>query len=252
MTDKHFAPVISIITVCYNAEKYIEATIKSVLAQTYPHIEHIIVDGASKDNTMQIVERYRSQLGKVVSEKDKGLYDAMNKGLHLATGDYVYFLNADDTLADNDVLTKMMATCKDADVYYGEAMFLAEDGTPIGLRSEQTPHKVPEILTWKSLQHGMVVSHQAFIVKRSISPDYDLQYKVCADIDWMIKVLQATKTACNTHLVVAGFRVGGTSKQHQRLAWKERYKILDHYYGKIPNLLHHLYIAGRYILSKKY
>ncbi|WP_205195396.1 glycosyltransferase family 2 protein [Chitinophaga sp. Cy-1792] len=245
-------PVISIITVCYNAEKFIEKTIESVLAQSYPHIEHIIVDGASKDGTMNIVNRYRSQIATVISEKDKGLYDAMNKGLRAATGDYVYFLNADDLLHDKDVLKNTFATCPDADTYYGEAMFLSEEGAALGLRSEQTPHKVPEILTWKSLQHGMVVSHQAFIVKRSISPEYDLNYKVCADIDWMIKVLQRATVNCNTHQVIAGFRVGGTSKQHQRLAWKERYKILDHYYGKVPNFLHHLYIAARYVFKKKY
>jgi len=245
-------PVISIITVCYNAEKHIEKTIQSVLAQTYPHIEFIIVDGASKDGTMAVVERYRDRIATVISEKDKGLYDAMNKGLKAATGDYVYFLNADDLLHDNQVLEKTFAACPDADVYYGEAMFLAEDGSPLGLRSQQTPHKVPENLHWKSLQHGMVVSHQAFIVKRAISPAYDLQYKVCADIDWMIQVLKQAKTCCNTRLVIAGFRVGGTSKQRQRLAWKERYRILDHYYGKVSNFLHHLYIVGRYIVKKKY
>jgi glycosyltransferase involved in cell wall biosynthesis len=245
-------PVISIITVCYNAGKYIAHTIESVLSQTYPHIEYIIVDGASTDNTLEIVNRYRAQIATVISEKDKGLYDAMNKGLRAATGDYVFFLNADDLLYDKDVLKNVFAACPDADTYYGEAMFLSEDGQPLGLRSEQTPHKVPETLTWKSLQHGMVVSHQAFIAKRAACPAYDLQYKVCADIDWMIRVLQNSKVNCNTHQVIAGFRVGGTSKQRQRLAWKERYKILDRYYGKIPNFLHHLYIAARYVVSRKY
>ncbi|RAJ73480.1 glycosyltransferase involved in cell wall biosynthesis [Chitinophaga dinghuensis] len=252
MTNKRFSPVISIITVCYNAEQYIAHTIESVLSQTYPHIEHIIVDGASKDKTMEVVARYGARLAKVISEKDKGLYDAMNKGLQLATGDYVYFLNADDVFLDTQVLEKMMASCENADVYYGEAMFLDAAGKALGLRSELTPQKVPENLDWKSLQHGMVVSHQAFIVKRDICPPYDLRYKVSADIDWMIKVLKQTKVACNTHLVVAGFRVGGTSKQRQRLAWKERYQILSHHYGKVSNFLHHLYIAGRYIVSKKY
>ncbi|MBV7529478.1 glycosyltransferase family 2 protein [Chitinophaga sp. sic0106] len=252
MTSHTTNPVISIITVCYNAEKHIEKTIQSVLSQTYPHIEFIIVDGASKDGTMAVVEKYRDHIATIISEKDKGLYDAMNKGLKAATGDYVYFLNADDLLHDSDVLTKAFATCADADVYYGEAMFLTEDGKPLGLRSQQTPHQVPEQLTWKSLQHGMVVSHQAFIVKRTISPAYDLQYKVCADIDWMIQVLKHAKTCCNTHLVIAGFRVGGTSKQRQRLAWKERYRILDQYYGKVSNFLHHLYIVARYVVKKKY
>ncbi|MBO9732357.1 MAG: glycosyltransferase [Chitinophaga sp.] len=245
-------PVLSIITVCFNAEKFIESTIQSVLAQTYPHIEYIIVDGASKDNTLGVIEKYRSRIAKVISEKDKGLYDAMNKGMQLATGDYLLFLNADDVLADTDVVSKMFATCAHADVYYGEAMFMDENGVDIGLRSEQTPHKVPEQLTWKSLKHGMVVSHQAYIIRRSLSPLYDLQYKVCADIDWMIRTLKASRNICHTHVVVARFRVGGTSKQHQQLAWKERYKILSRYYGHIPNFAHHLFIGLRYIFSKRY
>ncbi|WP_160716048.1 glycosyltransferase family 2 protein [Chitinophaga solisilvae] len=252
MTDKRSSPVISIITVCYNAEKFIESTIQSVLAQSYPHIEYIIVDGASRDNTMQVVEKYGSRIAKVVSEKDKGLYDAMNKGMQLATGDYLLFLNADDVLAGNTVLEDMLQVCPDADVYYGEAMFMDENGADLGLRSTQTPHKVPEQLTWKSLKHGMVVSHQAYIIRRRLSPLYDLQYKVCADIDWMIRTLKASRQICNTHQVVAKFRVGGTSKQRQQLAWKERYRILSHYYGHLPNFTHHLFIALRYIFSKKY
>lgn len=246
------SPVLSIITVCFNAEKFIESTIQSVLAQTYPHIEYIIIDGASRDNTMKVVEQYRSRIATVVSEKDKGLYDAMNKGMRLATGDYLLFLNADDMLADDQVISNMLATCIDADVYYGEAMFMDENGADIGLRSTQTPHKVPELLTWKSLKHGMVVSHQAFIIRRSLSPQYDLQYRVCADIDWMIRSLKAAGKICNTRQVVTRFRVGGTSKQHQQRAWKERYKILSRYYGHLPNFAHHLFIAVRYIFSKRY
>ncbi|HEY9259056.1 glycosyltransferase family 2 protein [Chitinophaga sp.] len=245
-------PVLSIITVCFNAEKFIESTIQSVLSQTYPQIEYIIVDGASKDNTMGVIEKYRSRIATIVSEKDKGLYDAMNKGMQLATGDYLLFLNADDVLADADVVRKMFATCADADVYYGEAMFMDENGVDVGLRSTQTPHQVPDQLTWKSLKHGMVVSHQAYVIRRSLSPLYDLQYKVCADIDWMIRTLKASRNICHTHEVVARFRVGGTSKQHQQLAWKERYKILSRYYGHIPNFAHHLFIGLRYIFAKKY
>ena len=245
-------PVVSIITVCYNAGKFIEATIRSVLAQTYPHIEYVVVDGASKDNTLEVVNKYKAGIATIVSEKDKGLYDAMNKGLNLATGEYVLFLNADDVLADNNVIASMMAACQDADVYYGEAMFMDEEGKDIGLRSEQTPHKVPEQLTWKSLKYGMVVSHQAFIIRRSLSPQYDLQYKVCADVDWMIRSLKNSREICNTHLVVARFRVGGTSKQHQQLAWKERYRILSKFYGHLPNFAHHLFIGMRYIFSKRY
>ncbi|RFS18721.1 glycosyltransferase [Chitinophaga silvatica] len=245
-------PLVSIITVCFNAGKYIEATIQSVVSQTYPNIEYLIIDGASKDNTLEVVNKYRSKIATIVSEKDKGLYDAMNKGMQLATGEYLLFLNADDVLTDEHVIAAMMSTCHNADVYYGEAMFMDEEGKDIGLRSTQTPHKVPDQLTWKSLKYGMVVSHQAFIIRKSLSPLYDLNYKVCADIDWMIRSLKGSHSVCNTHIVVARFRVGGTSKQRQQLAWKERYKILSKYYGHLPNFTHHLFIGLRYIFSKRY
>jgi glycosyltransferase involved in cell wall biosynthesis len=245
-------PTISIITVCYNAEKYIEQSIQSVLQQTYPHIEYIIVDGGSKDNTLSILRSYQDRISRLVSEKDEGLYDAMNKGLQLASGEYVLFLNADDQLYAPDVLEKVFNACNNADVYYGEVAFMNETGNITGLRSQHTPHKVPERLSWKSLRNGMTVSHQAFIIRRSLALPYDLQYKVCADIDWMIRCLKNCTSSCNVHLIISKFRMGGSSKQRQQLAWKERYLILQKHYGIATNFFRHLYIAIRYLLGPKY
>jgi glycosyltransferase involved in cell wall biosynthesis len=223
-----------------------------VFEQTYPNIEYIVIDGGSKDGTVDIIKEYQDRIGYWVSERDKGLYDAMNKGIDAAKGDYLFFLNADDQFASNDILEKMIASKKDADVYYGDVMLIDENDQDLGLRSQITPHKVPEILTWTSLKHGMVVSHQAFLVKRSITPLYDLQYKVSADIDWMIRVLKNAISIHNTKLVVAKFRTGGTSKQRRKQAWKERYAIFSKHYGKVPNFLNHLYIAIRYIIKKPF
>lgn len=245
-------PTISIITVCYNAEHTIEETVKSVFGQTWKNIEYIIVDGASNDNTLSIVEKYQAQIAKIISEKDDGLYDAMNKGLQAATGEYVFFLNADDTLYAADVLEKALSACEGADVIYGEAMFTDEAGKELGLRSTQTPHKVPEHLTWRSLRYGMVVSHQAFIIRRHLAETYDLQYAVCADIDWMIRSLKRCRTICNSQSIISRFRVGGISKQRQKSGWKERYRILGSHYGEMANFFNHLYIALRYLLSRKY
>ncbi len=246
-------PTISIITVCFQAEKTIRQTIESVLSQTYPAVEYIIIDGASIDGTLQIIHQYRDRIAKVVSEKDRGLYDAMNKGLKLATGDYVYFLNADDLLYDKETLSKAFARCTPAaDIIYGEAMFIDENGSEIGLRSQNTPHKVPEKLDWKSLRYGMVISHQAFIVRRNLAGEYNLQYRLCADIDWMIRAISLSKTNCNSHLIISKFRTGGTSKQHQKNSWKERYAILSKHYGTLPNFLHHIFIAVRYVFNRKY
>ena len=126
----HFHPKFSIITVTYNAAAVLEDTIQSIITQTYKNVEYIIVDGASTDGTLKIIERYRPHIHTVISEKDNGLYDAMNKGLALATGDYVCFLNAGDCLHEDDTLQNMVHSVIEAecmhtendvpDVIYGE------------------------------------------------------------------------------------------------------------------------------------
>ena len=122
-------PKITIITICYNAEACIERTILSVINQTYPNIEYIIIDGNSTDNTLQIVEKYKDKITKIISEPDKGIYDAMNKGLRITTGDWVNFMNAGDSFYSNDVLGKVF--CQDysgISVIWGDAM-LIQNGT---------------------------------------------------------------------------------------------------------------------------
>ena len=108
----HLSPRFSVITVTYNAEKVLEDTIQSVISQTYHHVEYIIIDGASKDGTMAIVNRYRDRISRVVSEPDKGLYDAMNKGIALATGDYLCFLNAGDSFHEDDTKDGSLHQCQ--------------------------------------------------------------------------------------------------------------------------------------------
>lgn len=243
--------ILSVITVCFNAEKTIERTIQSVLQQTYPAIQHIIVDGASTDGTMNIINNYREKIAAVISEKDAGLYDGMNKGLKAATGEYVYFLNADDEFFDKTIVEKIFAANTGADVYYGEVMFTDKAGKELGVRSKVTNQKTPEQLDWKGLQKGMVVSHQAFFVKRKLAVEYDLRYKICSDIDWMIRCLKNSKRIINTHLVFAKFAAGGTSKQRQKLAWRERFFILQRHYGVIKNFYNHGLIILRSIFSKQ-
>lgn len=243
-------PKLSVITVCFNAEKTIEHTIQSVQAQSFNDIEHIIVDGASKDKTLAVIEKYRSRIAKVVSEKDKGLYDAMNKGMELATGDYIYFLNADDEFNSPDIVEKIFKSASGADVYYGEVLFMNEKGEEMGLRSGVTTQKVPETLNWKCLKKGMVVSHQAFFVKRNLCEKYDMNYRISSDIDWMIRCLKNASVIINTHLIFAKFTAGGTSRQRQKLAWKERFTILQNHYGFLPNLFNHFLIVVRRLFSK--
>lgn len=225
-------PVISIITVVYNSEKLLEPTIQSIISQTYPHIEYIIVDGASKDRTLDIVRSYEKQISKWISEKDKGIYDAMNKGLAMATGDYVLFMNSGDVLFANDTIEKVFASAKDADVYYGETEIVNEAGESQGDR-RLTP---PEDLTWKSLKLGMCVSHQSFIPKRELCTPYDLQYKISSDVDWVIKVLKKSKKIVHTHIYISKFLAGGASRQKTMTALKERFRLMIKHYG-LPTVL---------------
>jgi len=246
------SPLISIITVCYNAEKHIENTIQSVAAQTYPHIQYILVDGGSTDHTLEIIGRHGATVTKLIPGPDQGLYDAMNKGMNAADGDYLLFLNADDQLDTPTILEKIFSSCTGADVYYGETIFIDESGVARGLRSVRTPHRLPARLDWKSLQMGMSVSHQAFIIKSILAVPFDTRYQVCADIDWMIRCLKACKLTCNTQLVISRFTEGGMSKKNQRLAWKERYIILARHYGIIPNLINHAGIVLRWLTGPRY
>lgn len=240
------SPSISIITITYNAGQVLQRTLDSVLEQDYPHSEYIIVDGKSSDNTMALVEMAGSRIDKKISEPDKGLYDAMNKGLKLATGDYVLFLNAGDELADGHTLSEIFSL-PPADVYYGHAMLVNLDGKSLGLREPLPPEK----LSWKSLQWGMNVCHQAFIIRRDKAESYDLQYRICADIDWMIRSLKRCETTIKTDGLVCRFLIDGVSSAQRKKAWKERYVVLSRHYGWFTNLLNHLYIVLRFPFKRR-
>lgn len=238
-----FQPRLSIITITFNAGAVLQRTMDSVAEQDYPYIDYVLVDGASRDNTVALIEAQRQQMPlRFVSEPDKGLYDAMNKGLAMAEGDYVLFLNAGDTLAEAHVVSEMFATQADADVYYGHAMVVDLDGRELGLRQPLPPAH----LNWKSLQWGMSVCHQAFVIKRSLALPYDLQYRICADIDWMIRCLKQAPKTVHTGGLVCRFLADGLSSTHRKKAWKERYSVLNKHYGWFTNLINHLYIVLRY------
>ena len=158
---------LSIITITYNAEAVLERTIKSVFNQTNQSFEYLIIDGASTDHTLEIANKY--DIKKIYSEPDKGIYDAMNKGLERATGKYIWFMNAGDKIYDNQVVEKLLSEMKsECDVYYSDTLIDDESNKPLGLRSEITPHKLPEKLKWQDFKYGMVVCHQSFIAKKEI------------------------------------------------------------------------------------
>jgi glycosyltransferase involved in cell wall biosynthesis len=244
------SPLISIITVVYNSETLIRGTIDSILAQTCQNVELIIVDGASTDNTLNIIKSYGNQIAKCISEPDRGIYDAMNKGLDLATGEYVWFINSGDKVYSNDVVEKIenIYTTNNPDVFYGETMLIDENGSKLGTRSTQTTRKLPENLTSKSMINGMVVSHQSFIPKTALVDKYDLIYQCSSDLDWVIRCLNRSKAVVNTGIILSSYLVGGYSSKKQKVSWKERWNIYIKYFGTVSTLLAHMRIVERNVL----
>ncbi|MCD8093668.1 MAG: glycosyltransferase [Bacteroides sp.] len=246
----HPTPKFSVITVTYNAAAVLEDTIQSVILQTYHHVEYIIVDGASKDGALAIVDRYRDRIARVVSEPDKGLYDAMNKGIELATGDYLCFLNAGDSFHEDDTLQQMVHTLSAQaelpDVLYGETELVDQEGHFIRMRRLSAP----EVLTWRSFKQGMLVCHQAFFAKRSLVEPYDLQYRFSADFDWCIRVMKKARTLHNTHLTVIDYLEEGMTTQNRKASLRERFRIMVRHYGWISTVVHHAWFVVRTVWKK--
>lgn len=234
--------VISIITVVFNDCGHIEETIRSVLDQTYPHIEYIIVDGGSVDGTLDVIRRYDG-ISRVISEPDRGLYDAMNKGLKAATGAYVWYLNSGDRVFSGDTVEKMAAGMNEKpDVVYGGTMIIDENGREIGDRRL----KPPATLTWKSFRQGMIICHQSLVVKRSIAEEYNLDYTISADIDWAIRCTRSAGSIHHSGLVLSRFLEGGLSgSTHIMKGLKERFRIMRRYYGLVPTILRHFIFGFR-------
>jgi len=243
-------PVFSIITVTYNAAQWLERTILNILSQSYPHIEYIIIDGGSTDGTIDIIKQYHEGISFWISEPDKGLYDAMNKGLLHATGEYVWFINAGDKLHTADTLHEIMSSLKKKvslpDIIYGDTTIVDATGHSLGLRRLRPPKN----LTWKSFRMGMLVCHQSFIAKREIAPLYDLSYKLVSDFDWCIQCLLRAQTTHNTGIILSDFLEAGMSTVYRKLSLKERYAIMCKYYGTVQTAFLHVWFAIRFYSSR--
>ncbi len=244
-------PVLSVITIVFNNVKDIERTMLSVFEQSYPHLQYIIVDGGSTDGTVDVIRKYESRLTEFICESDKGIYDAMNKGLALATGDYVLFMNSGDEIYDRSTVENVFSTAYGADIYYGETEMYDESGKNLGKRR----HAAPNQLTWRSFRYGMSVSHQAIYVRRLLAEPYDLKYQLSSDIDWILKSLRKAGKIVNVNTYVAKYQVGGISKKKHLQSLKERFGILTKYYGLLPNIFSHVIIsfklAGYYLKYRK-
>ena len=250
---------ITYVTITYNAAAVLQRTLDSVLQQDYPHIVHLIIDGASTDDTLKLVDDYiaRSNAAEnghsvqVTSEPDKGIYDAMNKGLRSADGDYVCFLNAGDFLPSSDTASKIAQQVAAAGglpaVLYGDTDIVDGEGRFLHHRRLAPP----ENLSWHSFKQGMLVCHQAFYARTdfAIATPYDMQYRYSADVDWCIRVMKAAEKEnvplLNLKMVVANYRQEGQTTLHHRESLLERYRVMEHHYGRLQTLLLHSWFAVR-------
>jgi glycosyltransferase involved in cell wall biosynthesis len=243
-------PVVSIITIVYNGADTLEKTIQSIACQDYPNIEYIVVDGGSKDGTVDIIKKYPNVVSRWISEPDKGLYDAMNKGIDMGTGDYLWFINSGDEVAAPDTLSRVFNCSDNSDIYYGDTVMIDMEGNELGQRRLQPP----ATLSWRDFRNGMLVSHQSFICKKNIVGHYNLQYRFSADYEWCLLALKKAQSIANTHLVLSRFLDGGLTKKNIVPGLKERFRIMKHHFGLVPTLLRHIVLGVKlvwYILVNK-
>lgn len=254
----------TIITCTYQAENELERTLRSVLEQTYKDVEHLIVDGASTDATLRLAQTYATESQAqnnghqvmLTSEPDNGLYDAMNKGLRHATGDYVLFLNAGDTFPSESTLIQVAACAEGANVLpgvlYGDTDIVDNEGRFVRHRRLSPPKK----LSWRSFMQGMVVCHQAFYARTDLAKKvpYQLKYRYSADVDWCIRVMKMAQKQglplCNVQTVVANYLDGGMTEKNHKASLKERFRVMESHYGYLPTLFMHAWFAVRSVLKK--
>ncbi|KAM3095912.1 glycosyltransferase family 2 protein [Phormidesmis sp. 146-35] len=211
---------VSIITVVYNGRKTIEDTVKSVLSQDYPDIEHIIIDGASTDGTVAVLQSYRHQIAQFISEPDRGIYDAMNKGIKLASGEIIGILNSDDFYADTNIISTVVKQFEQtqADSVFGDLVFVKPDDLNKVVRYYSSAKFHP-----KKFADGWMPAHPTFFVKRWAYERYGLfktDYKIASDYELLTRFLAKHKLSYSyIPQVMVKMRVGGVSTTSLKSNW---------------------------------
>lgn len=239
--------MISIITITYNAERFILPTLESVARQTFRNYEHIIVDGASSDNTVATARQYDGV--RILSEKDRGLYDAMNKGIDLSRGRYLLFLNAGDAFHSDKVLARYAEHArKGDDIIYADTVIVDEARHIIAKRHLSAPVS----LTFESFSKGMLICHQAFMVRKELAPKYDEQYKFSADYDWTVRCIKAAdpRRCTNLDMISIDYLQDGLTDNNKLKSLRERYRIMCRHYGTTRTMLNHFYFLLRAVSRK--
>ncbi len=224
---------VTVVTVCYNAEKTIEDTVKSVLAQTYKNLEYLIIDGASADATLQIVEDYRPLFAekgiafRVISEKDSGIYNAMNKGIEKASGEWILFMNADDCFYDGEVINDIFQSSS----YEGYAAVYGD-----GHRADQKGSYYTGAEPIDILPKKMPFIHQAVFTRKAVCQKYrfDETYQLCADYDMFFRMYADGMRFCRVRRIVCRYFLGGASAKQLTTAQNEVIRIKLHFQDRFP------------------
>lgn len=237
-------PKISIITIVYNRVKDIDYTLKSITEQTYSNKEYLVIDGNSDDGTTIIIEKYSDKIDYYISEKDEGIYDAMNKGLQKATGDYILFINGGDNLHQKNTIEKLVnqffkMNQKLPDIIFGECMLIDTNRNKVQTRSRFKNQVFPETLDYNSFKYGTNISHQSFIVKRNLAPLFNLNYQWSSDVDWMLNCIKVSENIQGTSEIISEFVMGDNSEIHKIDSLKERFLIMSHHYGVLKTTAYH-------------
>lgn len=254
---------ISIITITYNAGQFLEKTMLSVLQQTKHSFEYILIDGNSNDKTVDIIKDFEKRISnhefpgvdasqfKWISEPDQGLYDAMNKGINLSTGDFVWFINAGDKIYAANTLEQvedLLDIEPECDFIYGQSMMIDQNDIAIGER-----HKIaPRVIHKSDFLKGLVICHQSVIVHKKIAPQYNLEYRITSDYDWMIRAVENSDCQGYINQYISKFMIAGISSQNHIESWKERFHIMKKHFGLLPTLWAHIVIILKYPFTRKY
>lgn len=240
-------PLVSIVTVVRNGASDLEETINSVAVQTYPRIEHIVIDGGSNDGTVETIRRHQSRITFWSSEPDRGVYDAMNKGIAAATGEWITFLNAGDCYYDEKIIADIFTPARECEVdfVYGDVFTRDRDGS---LLRRERARKFTKV----ALKRGIPAGHQTLFVRRSRCPRYDLRYEISADLDWAAAIFFSgpVRTCYFDERPIVYYRVGGLSSFRAKGSW-EAIAIIARYFGifdcilRIPLLLR--WLAAAYV-----
>jgi glycosyltransferase involved in cell wall biosynthesis len=248
------SPVFSVITVVYNGKHLLQNTVESILSQEFTDYEYLLIDGGSTDGTVDLIAQYASKYPQIKwkSEKDKGLYDAMNKAIALAQGTYLWFINAGDQIASPTLMQEMyrVQLTQDIDVFYGSTLLISAQGDHLGLLHELTTRKLPRQLDWQNYLYGMRIVHQSFVPKRQLAPLYELG-NLAADYKWCTQILkQAKRNYQITSGPMSKYLEGGVSKQRHLQSLKDRFKVMRTEFGLIPALYAHLIITLRALVHQ--